>query len=157
MAGSSKRAAARLAAVQALYQMDVAGTGINDILAQFESHWIGREVEGEQYNDADLALFRSILRGVLADQALLDVLVDEALQKGWPLARIESVLRAILRAGAYELQQRADVPARVVITEYTDIGGAFYGRDEVGMVNAVLDGIAHKLRPTEFEAKARTS
>ena len=157
MAGSSKRAAARLAAVQALYQMDVAGTGINDILAQFESHWIGREVEGEQYNDADLALFRSILRGVLADQALLDVLVDEALQKGWPLARIESVLRAILRAGAYELQQRADVPARVVITEYTDIGGAFYGRDEVGMVNAVLDGIAHKLRPMEFEAKARTN
>lgn len=152
MAHPSQRAAARLAAVQALYQMDVAGTGLNDIFAEFESHWIGREVEGDQYNEADLKLFRNILNGVLADQRELDVMVDEALQKGWPLARIESVLRAILRAGAYELRQRRDVPARVVITEYTDIGGAFYERDEVGMVNAVLDGLAHQLRPDEFQA-----
>ena len=153
MARPSQRAAARLAAVQALYQMDVAGTGLNDIFAEFESHWIGQEVEGEQYNPADIALFHSIVRGVLADQRSLDVMVDEALQKGWPLARIESVLRAILRAGVYELRKRRDVPARVVITEYTDIGGAFYERDEVGMVNAVLDALAHQLRSEEFESR----
>jgi transcription antitermination protein NusB len=155
MAKPSHRAAARLAAVQALYQMDVAATGLHDILAEFESHWIGREVEGAQYNDADLALFRDILHGVLEHQKMLDMRIDEALQKGWPLARIETVLRAILRAGAYELQQRKDVPGRVVIAEYADIGGAFYGREEVGMVNAVLDGLAHQLRPDEFGAKAR--
>jgi N utilization substance protein B len=155
MARLEQRAAARLAAVQALYQMDLAGTGINDILAEFESHWIGQEVEGDQYKPADIALFRDILSGVLSDQKSLDVMVDQSLQRGWPLARIESVLRAILRAGAYELHQRKDIPARVVITEYTDIGGAFFGRDEVGMVNAVLDGLAHQLRPDEFNAKAQ--
>ena len=154
MARVEKRAAARLAAVQALYQMDVAGTGINEILAEFESHWIGREVEGDQYQPADLTLFRDIMGGVLADQRTLDLMIDEILQKGWPLARIESVLRAILRAGSYELKGRRDIPARVVITEYTDIGGAFFERDEVGMVNAVLDGLAHKLRADEFQAKS---
>lgn len=154
MARVEKRAAARLAAVQALYQMDVAGTGINEILAEFESHWIGREVEGDQYQPADLTLFRDIMSGVLADQRTLDLMIDDILQKGWPLARIESVLRAILRAGSYELKGRRDIPARVVITEYTDIGGAFFERDEVGMVNAVLDGLAHKLRADEFQAKS---
>ena len=157
MASITKRAAARLAAVQALYQMEVAGTGLHDILAEFESHWIGREVEGDQYNPADLTLFRNILNGVLADQRTLDVMVNEVLQKGWPLARIESVLRAILRAGSYELHRRKDVPARVVITEYTDIGGAFFERDEVGMVNAVLDGLAHRLRPDEFQVRSPAS
>lgn len=154
MARVEKRAAARLAAVQALYQMDVAGTGINDILAEFESHWIGREVEGDQYRPADLPLFRDIIAGVLADQRSLDLMIDDVLQKGWPLARIESVLRAILRAGSYELNGRRDVPARVVITEYTDIGGAFFERDEVGMVNAVLDALAHRLRADEFHTKS---
>lgn len=154
MAKVEKRAAARLAAVQALYQMDVAGTGIEEILAEFEAHWIGQEVEGDQYQPADLTLFRDIVKGVLVDQASLDVMVNDILQKGWPLARIESVLRAILRAGAYELHRRMDIPARVVITEYADIGGAFFGRDEVGMINAVLDAAAHKLRASEFVARA---
>ena len=150
MAKVEKRAAARLAAVQALYQMDVAGTGVHDILAEFESHWIGQEVEGDQYQPADLALFRDIVKGVLGDQQTLDVMIDGILQKGWPLVRIESVLRAILRAGSYELQRRKDIPARVVISEYADIGGAFFERDEVGMVNAVLDTAAHRLRAAEF-------
>ncbi len=157
MAKVEKRAAARLAAVQALYQMDVAGTGVHEILAEFESHWIGQEVEGDQYQPADLVLFRNIVTGVLAVQKSLDSLIDGILQKGWPLVRIESVLRAILRAGAYELQERKDVPARVVITEYTDIGGAFFGREEVGMVNAVLDNAAHRLRAAEFEARSGAS
>ncbi|MCW6509138.1 transcription antitermination factor NusB [Lichenifustis flavocetrariae] len=155
MSRPDQRSAARLAAVQALYQMDLAGTGLNDILAEFEAHWIGQEVEGDQYKPADIALFRDILHGVLEHQRVLDVMVNEGLQSGWPLARVENILRAILRGGAYELRQRGDIPARVVIKEYTDVGGAFFGRDEVGMVNAVLDGLAHRLRPDEFDVKAK--
>jgi N utilization substance protein B len=149
---ANKRGAARLAAVQALYQMDVAGTGLNDILAEFESHWIGREVEGEQYLPAEAAFFRDIVSGVLREQRKLDPLVDEALQKSWPLNRIETILRAALRAGAYELAHRRDVPGRVVITEYADVAAAFVERDETGMVNAVLDQLARKLRAEEFAA-----
>jgi transcription antitermination protein NusB len=155
MSKGEKRAAARLAAVQALYQMDLAGTGRHEILAQFEAHWIGQEVEGDQYQPADLKLFRDIVDGVLANQRQLDLLVDDALRQGWPLTRIETVLRAILRAGGYELQHRRDIPARVVIAEYADIGGAFFGREEVGMVNGVLDALAKKLRAREFETQAR--
>ena len=154
MSRSERRAAARLAAVQALYQMDVAKTGIHEILAEFESHWIGREVEGEQYKPAEVAFFRAILEGVLAEQTDVDVLVDRALQQGWPLRRVEAVLRAILRAGAFELMSRKDVPARVAIVEYTDIAGAFFDGEEVGMVNAVMDTLARRLRPDELAAVA---
>lgn len=155
MSRQEKRAAARLAAVQALYQMDVAKKGINEILAEFEAHWIGQEVEGDQYNPAEVAFFRNILEGVLAEQGEVDVLVDRALQQGWPLRRVEAVLRAILRAGAYELLVRKDVPARVAITEYTDIAGAFFEGEEVGMVNGVLDALARRLRPDELMGTAR--
>jgi N utilization substance protein B len=134
---ANKRGAARLAAVQALYQMDLAGTGLNEILAEFESHWIGREVEGAQYLPAEAAFFRDIVSGVVHEQRELDPLIDEALSKGWPLKRIETVLRAALRAGAYELIHRTDVPARVVVAEYADVVAAFVERDETGMVNAV--------------------
>ena len=156
MSRSEERAAARLAAVQALYQMDVAKTGINEILAEFEAFWIGQEVEGEQYKPAELAFFRDTLEGVLADQGDLDRLVDHALQVGWPLWRVEAVLRATLRAGAYELKRRKDVPARVTIKEYTDVAAAFFEGEEVGMVNAVLDGLARRLRPDEMAAPARS-
>lgn len=152
---ANKRGAARLAAVQALYQMDLAGTGLNEILAQFESHWIGREVEGAQYLPAEAAFFRDIVSGVVRDQRELDPLIDEALSKGWPLKRIETVLRAALRAGAYELIHRSDVPARVVIAEYADVAAAFVERDETGMVNAVLDQLARSLRAGEFGQAAR--
>lgn len=151
MSRGEQRAAARLAAVQALYQMDVAKKGINEILAEFESFWIGQEVEGAQYKPAEVAFFRDILEGVLADQVAIDRLIDEALQRGWPLHRVEAVLRATLRGGTYELKARRDVPAKVVITEYTDIAGAFFGPDEVGLVNAVLDGLAKRLRTGEFD------
>jgi len=147
---ANRRGAARLAAVQALYQMDIAGTGLNDILAEFESHWIGREVEGEQYLPAEAAFFRDIVRGVLDDQRRLDRMIDDALSKGWPLQRIEAILRAALRAGAYELDRRRDIPARVVVKEYADVAAAFVGRDETGLVNAVLDQIARQLRAEEF-------
>ena len=144
------RSAARLAAVQALYQMDVTGKGIADSLAEFESHWIGREIEGAEYKPAEIAYFRNILEGVLADQIAIDREVDTTLSEGWPLKRIEAVMRAILRAGDYELRSRGDVPARVIVSEYVDIAGAFFEREEAGMINAVLDALARKTRAAEF-------
>ena len=145
-----ERANARLAAVQALYQMDLSGKGIHEIFAEFETHWIGREVEGEQYKPAELEFFRNILEGVLENQLDIDRDVDQTLQDGWPLRRVEAVMRAVLRAGCYELKKRKDVPARVVITEYVDVAAAFLARDEVGMINAVLDTLAKKIRTAEF-------
>jgi transcription antitermination protein NusB len=148
---ANRRGAARLAAVQALYQMDIAGTGLNDILAEFERHWIGREVEGTQYLPAEAAFFRDVVAGVVREQRSLDPLIDEALARGWPLKRIETILRAVLRAGAYELGHRSDVPARVVVSEYVDVANAFVDRDETGMINAVLDQLARQFRAGEFE------
>jgi N utilization substance protein B len=147
---ANRRGAARLAAVQALYQMDLAATSLDDILAQFEVHWIGREVEGDQYLPAEAAFFREVVRGVVAEQRKLDPLIDATLARGWPLKRIEAVLRAILRAGAYELDHRRDVPARVVVSEYVDVANAFVDAEETGMVNAVLDQLARQIRAEEF-------
>jgi len=152
---ANRRGAARLAAVQALYQMDIAGTGLNDILAEFESHWIGREVEGAQYLPAEAAFFRDVVSGVVREQRRLDPLVDQVLSEGWPLKRIEAILRAVLRAGAYELGHRGDVPARVVVSEYVDVANAFVDKDETGMVNAVLDQIARQFRAGEFARSVR--
>lgn len=145
-----QRSAARLAVVQALYQMEVAGKGLNEIFAEFEAHWIGREIEGEQYKPADRAFFREVLQGVLDDQGEIDRHIDKALAGGWPLQRIETVMRAVLRAGAHELRSRKDVPARVAIKEYVDVAGAFFGPTESGMVNAVLDRIAREARAGEL-------
>ncbi len=153
MSAGVARSAARLAAVQALYQMDVTGKSLPDIIAEFESHWIGGEIEGERYNPAELAFFRDIVKGVLGDQTALDNAVNDALVSSWPLARIDSVMRAILRAGAYELKKRRDVPAKVVIKEYVDVAGAFFGRDESGMINAVLDSLGRSYRADELEAR----
>src|ERR1043166_9471828 len=147
---ANKRGGARLAAVQALYQMDLAGSGLNEILAEFESHWIGREVEGAQYLPAEAAFLRDVVTGVLREQRTLDPLIDAALAERWPLKRIETILRAALRAGAYELNHRRDVPARAVIAEYADVAAAFVDRDETGMVNAVLDQLARNVRSDEF-------
>ena len=147
---ANKRGAARLAAVQALYQMDLAGSGLNEIMAEFESHWLGGEVEGVKYRPAEAGFFRDIVAGFVAAQSRLDPQIDAALARGWPLVRIDAVLRAVLRAAAYELAQRGDVPARVVVSEYVDIAGAFVGTEETGMVNAVLDQLAHQLRAAEF-------
>ena len=151
---ANRRGAARLAAVQALYQMDIAGTPLHDILAEFESHWIGREVEGSQYLPAEAAFFRSVVQGVLDDQRALDPMIDKALAGGWPLKRIEALLRAVLRAGVFELSSRSDVPARVVVAEYVDVANAFLDKDETGMVNAVLDQLARQLRAGEFNRAA---
>ena len=154
MTKPAERSAARLAAVQALYQMDLSGKSVPDAFAEFEAFWIDREVEGITFQPSDTEFFRNILSGVVNNQRAIDVRVDSALAAGWPLARIEAVLRAVLRAGAYELMFRKDVPARVVITEYVDVTHGFYGEDEPGLVNAVLDAVAREVRPGELEKKA---
>ncbi|MBV9533669.1 MAG: transcription antitermination factor NusB [Bradyrhizobium sp.] len=147
---ANRRGAARLAAVQALYQMDIAGAGINDIFAEFESHWLGGEVEGEKYLPAEATFFRDIVAGVVREQTRLDPLIDDALSKSWPLKRIDAILRAVMRAGAYELEHRKDVPAKVAVSEYVDVAHAFVEAEETGMVNAVLDQIARQFRAEEF-------
>ena len=152
---ANRRGAARLAAVQALYQMDIAGKGLNDILAEFESHWLGREVEGEQYLPAEAAFFRDIVGGFTAEQRRLDPLIDQTLASGWPLKRVEAIVRAVLRAGAFELDKRRDIPARVVVSEYVGVAHAFVDREETGMVNAVLDALARRFRAGEFAPAER--
>lgn len=147
---ASLRSAARLAAVQALYQMDMTGIDLNDVVAEFEAHRLGQELEGEQYYAAEAEFFRDIVEGVVREQRQLDPMIDRQLAEGWRLARVDSILRAILRAGAFELMDREDVPARVVITEYVDIAHAFFGGDEPRVVNGVLDHLAHRARPEEL-------
>ena len=145
------RANARLAAVQALYQMEVASKGLNEVFAEFETYWIGAEIEGEQYKPAEIAFFRDVVQGVLDKQRAIDVAIDRTLQDAWPLHRVETVMRAVLRAATYELEKRTDVPARVVIKEYVDVAAAFLPREETGMINAVLDHIARDKRADEFD------
>jgi transcription antitermination protein NusB len=149
-----RRSAARLAAVQALYQMDLTGKGLNEIIPEFERHWMGKEIEGDQYKPSDGSLFRTIVQGVLDRQKLIDPTVDEMLAKGWPLKRIETVMRAILRAGAWELMLTPDTPVKVVISEYVDIARAFFEKDETSMVNAVLDRLARQARSGELPDKS---
>ena len=153
MAKPAERSAARLAAVQALYQMEVSGKGVIDALAEFEAFWIGREVEGITFKPAENEFFRDLLGGVVREQRAIDGKVDAALAAGWPLKRVEAVLRAILRAGAYELLFRKDVPARVVISEYVEIAHSFYSEDEPGLINAVLDTIARDVRGDELNER----
>ncbi len=157
MAKPAERSAARLAAVQALYQMEVSGKGVIDALAEFEAFWIGREVEGIEFQPASNDFFRDVLGGAVREQRAIDQKVDAALARDWPLARVEAVLRAILRAGAYELMFRKDVPVRVAITEYVDVTHGFYGGDEPGLVNAVLDGLAREVRAGELEERPKAS
>ena len=145
----AERSSARLAVVQALYQMEVAGKGLHEVQAEFEAHWIGREIEGARYLPAEVGFFREVLAGVLGEQRVIDTKIDAALSGGWPLARIETVMRAILRAGAYELMNWPDVPASVAIKEYVDVAGAFFGQTECGMINAVLDKLAREVRAGE--------
>ena len=141
---ANQRGAARLAAVQALYQMDVGRATLEDTLAQFGAFHLGREIEGEQYLPADADFFGQIVRGVTKNQLDIDPAIDKALADDWPMERVDATLRAILRAAAFEILYRRDIPARVVITEYVDVARAFYEDDAPGMVNAALDSIARK-------------
>ena len=145
------RSAARLAAVQALYQMEISGTGWQAVRREFEDHRLGAEIEGVQYREADVELFRDILKGVVARQAAIDQLTDRALVEKWPLGRIDATLRAVFRAAGHELTARPDIPPKVSIGEYVDVAKAFFsfGR-EAKFVNAVLDHMAHEVRGEEM-------
>ena len=139
---ANQRGAARLAAVQALYQMDVGRQSLEDTLSQFSAVHLGREIEGEEYLAADADFFRQIVTGVIKSQLEIEPAVDAALVDGWPMGRIDATLRAILRAATFELLRRRDIPSRVVITEYVDVAKAFYPDDATRMVNGVLDQVA---------------
>ena len=144
---ANQRGAARLAAVQALYQMDIGGTGVLEIVAEYEAHRLGQELDGDTYLKADASWFRSIVSGVVRDQRLLDPMIGSALQDDWALSRLDSTVRAILRAGTFELRERKDVPVAVIVTEYVEIAKAFFEDEEPKLVNAVLDRIARQARP----------
>lgn len=143
---ANQRGAARLAAVQALYQMDVGGTGVLEVVAEYEAHRLGQELDGETYLKADASWFRSIVSGVVRDQTKIDPIIRSALQNDWPLSRLDSTLRAILRAGTFEILERKDVPVPVIVTEYVEIARAFFEDEEPKLVNAVLDRIARQIR-----------
>ncbi|ADZ70347.1 transcription antitermination factor NusB [Polymorphum gilvum] len=153
---ANKRGAARLGAVQALYQMDIGGASLTDVVNEFTAFRLGKELDGAQYREADELWFKDVVKGVVEEQRKLDPFIHTALVEDWPLRRIDSLLRAILRAGAYELLRRRDVPARVIISEYIDVAKAFYAEDEPRLVNGVLDRLAHELRTGEFAAKDGT-
>jgi N utilization substance protein B len=144
---ANQRGAARLAAVQALYQMDVGGSGVLEVVSEYETYRLGQEIDGDQYLKADPSWFRSIVSGVVRDQLKLDPMITKALQEGWTLSRLDSTVRAILRAGTFELIERKDVPIAVIVNEYVEIAQAFFEEEEPRLVNAVLDRIAKQVRP----------
>ena len=151
---SEKRSVARMSAVQALYEMDITQKAVHEVVAEFRAFWIGREIDDDlEMKEAETKFFGQIVEGVINDQILIDRTIDQALARGWPLVRIELVLRAILRAGVFELLMRKDIPPRVTISEYVDVTRAFYNEDEPGMVNAVLDHIARDTRLEELGTK----
>ncbi len=147
---SVARSASRLGAVQALYQMDIGGTELSDVLAEYGSGRIGVQFEDGQCGEADFSFLKAIVEGVFVDQALIDRKVNECLADGWTLARLEATSRAILRAGGFEILFRADVPPKVTISEYVEVAKAFFSGSEPGFINASLDAMARKRRAEEM-------
>jgi N utilization substance protein B len=151
MARSKSRSAARLAAVQALYQQDMEGIPVARLLKEFHDHRLGATVEDAQYHDAERDFFDDIVSGANDRSEEIDGLIQSRLAKGWSLERLDRPMLAILRAGAYELVARADVPTGSVISEYVDVAHAFYDKRESGFVNGILDAIAKEARPARAE------
>ena len=148
LSGRKRRArtVARLAAVQALYQMEIAGAGVEAVVREFSDHRFDGDLEGERLAEADEAFFAEVVRGVVEHQAVIDRAVARRLASGWRLERLDATLRAILRAGAFELAHRPDVPLEVAIDEYVEIGKSFFEGPEPGVINGVLDGIGRDAR-----------
>jgi N utilization substance protein B len=144
------RSAARLAALQALYQLEMTGVAPGDVVEEFIHHRLGHDIESGTLVPNDEAFFSDIVHGVLKHQVEIDRSVARSLASGWTLTRIDSILRALLRAATYELVARRDVPAKVVIDEYVELARDFFEGDEPGFVNAVLDRLAHRKRAAEF-------
>ena len=145
-ARSMSRSAARLAAVQALYQQEMEGTAIAPLLHEFHHHRLGATIDGVEYADAEVDFFDDLVKGVDARREELDALIAGKLAEGWALTRLDKPMRQILRAGAYELIARADVPTGSIISEYVDVAKAFYDQRESGFVNGLLDGVAKEVR-----------
>lgn len=148
----ANRAAARLGAVQALYQMDIAGTDVGETLAQFSARASGDNFEDGQCGEADYKFLAEIVNGAVREQPKIDPFVDKMLDAEWPLHRLDATVRAILRAAAFELMFMERVPARVSISEYVSVASAFFDGDESRFVNGVLDALARARRPEEFAA-----
>ena len=140
------RSAARLAAVQALYQREMQGGSVPALLHEFHRHRLGATIEGAEYREADIDFFNDVVAGAGAREAEIDALVTGALAEGWALDRLDRPMRALLRAGVYELIARPDVPAAAVVDEYVDVAHAFYEAREAGFVNALLDTVARRVR-----------
>ena len=140
------RSVARLAAVQALYQMEVSGVGVDAVVREFSEHRFDRDVDGEQMAAADETFFAELAKGVVAHQAQIDQAVVKRLASGWRLDRLDATARAVLRAGAFELMHRPDVPTEVVIDEYVEIAKSFFEGPEAGFINGALDAIARDAR-----------
>jgi len=145
-ARSQARSAARLAAVQALYQLDMEKPALARLLDEFHQHRLGAEIEDAQYAEADTAFFDDLVKGVDARREEIDALLAERLAEGWSLARLDRTMLQILRAGAYELLARADVPTGAAIGEYLDVAHAFFDAREAKFVNGVLDAVAKAVR-----------
>lgn len=144
------RRSARLAAVQALYQMELSGSGASDVTHEFRAHRFGHTGEPGDFLEADETFFEDLLAGVVKAQDEVDEGIRATLKEGWKLSRLDATLRAILRSGGYELLVRTDVPVGVVINEYVDIANAFYDGPEPGFINASLESFARRVRPDEM-------
>jgi len=146
MTRSISRSAARLAAVQALYQQEMEGTPVARLIHEFHHHRLGATIEGDTYAEAEHSFFDDLVAGTDARREEIDDLISGRLAEGWTLARLDKPMKAILRAGAYELIARPDVPVATVISEYVDVADAFYDKREKGFVNGLLDAIAKTAR-----------
>ncbi len=140
------RSVARLAAVQALYQMEVSGVGVDAVIREFSEHRFDRDVDGQQMAAADETFFAELAKGVVAKQGEVDQAIVKRLASGWRLERLDATARAVLRAGAFELIHRRDVPTEVVIDEYVEIAKSFFEGPEAGFINGALDAIARDAR-----------
>jgi len=143
---AQSRSAARLAAVQALYQRDMEGTAMPQLLHEFHNHRLGAVLDDDQYHEAEVSFFDDVVTGVDKRLGEIDGLISGKLAQGWTLERLDRPMRALLRAGSYELLARADVPTGSVISEYVDVAKAFYDKRETGFVNGLLDSIAKAVR-----------
>ena len=146
----NRRSASRLAAVQALYQIEFGGGEPDVVIEEFVDRRLGAEVDGDRYADADADFFRAVVRGGAGRSVEVAALLDDALGPERTPQRLDGILRALLRAATFELLGRKDVPARVVLDEYLDVAHAFFSGPEPKLVNGVLDALAHRLRPDEF-------
>ena len=149
MSGHASRSVARLAAVQALYQMEVSAIGVESVIREFTEHRFDRDIEGVTLASADEGFFADLVRGVVAEQAKVDAAIVKRLAEGWRLERLDATVRAILRAGAYELAHRPDVPTEVAIDEYVEVAKSFFEGTEPGFVNGALDAVAKDVRTTK--------